>query len=178
MKITIVNVVATMDLGREVDLGILIKAANVTYNPSRYACAYIKGPSTYGKVSVFPTGKLISVGTKSLAQAKQDLDYACGVIAAIFGTDNKNNPIRIRNIICVVEMVRPLDLEVIAKNLESAMYEPEQFPGIIWHPKDFEATILLFSSGKAVVSGLKNTISVAELPNYLTKKLQRYFLIG
>ncbi|MFB6295425.1 MAG: hypothetical protein ABEH66_01115 [Halobacteriales archaeon] len=37
--------------------------------------------------------------------------------------------------------------------LEAVEYEPEQFPGLIYRPTDVETVILLFGSGKTVVTG-------------------------
>lgn len=41
------------------------------------------------------------------------------------------------------------------------VYEPEQFPGGIIKVKEpFKATVLLFASGKAVITGLKSSSQI------------------
>ena len=50
-----------------------------------------------------------------------------------------------------------LDLErlVISLPIEHSEYEPEQFPGLIYHLKDPNVVFLIFASGKCVISGSK-----------------------
>jgi transcription initiation factor TFIID TATA-box-binding protein len=44
----------------------------------------------------------------------------------------------------------PVDLEKAASQLNNAIYEPEQFPGLIIHTEKPKGMILLFASGKFV----------------------------
>jgi transcription initiation factor TFIID TATA-box-binding protein len=48
-----------------------------------------------------------------------------------------------------------IDLEKSTYSLESAMCEPEQFPGLIYRMEDPKVVILLFTSGNIVVTGAK-----------------------
>ncbi len=60
--------------------------------------------------------------------------------------------------------IRPSsDLNVLAigLGLEYTEYEPEQFPGLVFPPDDHPVVILIFASGKVVVTGAKN-IDAAE----------------
>jgi len=52
-----------------------------------------------------------------------------------------------------------LDMEVnleslaITLGLEQVEYEPEQFPAIVYKPRQFDVTLLIFSTGKIIVGG-------------------------
>lgn len=46
-----------------------------------------------------------------------------------------------------------LEALTISLGLENTEYEPEQFPGLIYRPAQFDVTLLVFSSGKVIVGG-------------------------
>ena len=160
LKISIVNVVATAALDRHVDLDSLheLFPHDVVHDQETYGgrVAYFKSKNMHGKVSIFPSGKIISIGTRSTGQAKQELE----LVAKTLNVSLKTEP-EIQNIVATAN----LDLEVDLYNIASlrnikAIYEPDQFPGVIiylpLHEKDVVASILLFASGKLVCVGVKD----------------------
>jgi transcription initiation factor TFIID TATA-box-binding protein len=56
-----------------------------------------------------------------------------------------------------LKMNTSLEKVVLALDPFKTSYEPEQFPGMIY--KDFEVSFLLFSKGKFVLTGAKNSKS-------------------
>lgn len=48
-----------------------------------------------------------------------------------------------------------LNAVTVELGLENTEYEPEQFPSVIYKPNDLPCTILLFSTGKIVITGIK-----------------------
>jgi transcription initiation factor TFIID TATA-box-binding protein len=48
------------------------------------------------------------------------------------------------------------DLNAIALGLENIEYEPEQIPGLVYRIKQPKVVVLIFSSGKLVVTGGKS----------------------
>lgn len=67
MKISIVNVVATAALCQTLDFYKLREHKEISHDSDVYGgrVAYYKTLSMVGRVSLFPSGKMISVGTKS-----------------------------------------------------------------------------------------------------------------
>lgn len=64
---------------------------------------------------------------------------------------------KIQNIVVTANFGKSIDLENIAKK-PRVIYEPEQFSGAILRiDNQHRATALLFGSGKAVITGLKNS---------------------
>jgi len=57
------------------------------------------------------------------------------------------------------------------------MYEPEQFPGLIYRMDDPKVVILLFASGKLVCTGAKKENEVHEAVAKLQKVLEEKDLI-
>jgi transcription initiation factor TFIID TATA-box-binding protein len=63
--------------------------------------------------------------------------------------------IKVQNIVASGVLGGMADLEKAAYMLKHTMYEPEQFPGLIYRMEDPKVVILLFASGKLVCTGAK-----------------------
>ena len=56
-------------------------------------------------------------------------------------------------------------------NLENIEYEPEQFPGLVYRIKDPKIVVLIFSSGKLILTGGKNLEDIKKGLDTLEEKL-------
>lgn len=79
--------------------------------------------------------------------------------------------VKLQNIVARVDLGKAIDLEKIARTTSSTIYEPEQFPAVIWRPKAFGSAILIFSTGKLVVAGLKTFSECRSLPKFIEDNL-------
>jgi transcription initiation factor TFIID TATA-box-binding protein len=79
--------------------------------------------------------------------------------------------ITVQNIVASASLGAELNLELAAYSLENVMYEPEQFPGLIYRMKDPKVVILLFGSGKLVCTGAKKEEDVYRAVNNVMKTL-------
>jgi len=155
-QLSIVNLVATAELRQFVDLERLVEVHGFLYDTAIYRCAYLKDDKTKAKISIFSTGKMISFGTKSYEDAKHDLNYAAKRVADLGLVTRVRINAKLQNIVATGDVGHTLDLERLALMLPNVTYEPEQFPGVIYHAKELEgASILIFASGKVVLAGLK-----------------------
>lgn len=76
-KFKIVNIVAVQNAGFYIDMDKLgFDDCISSYDNERFPGAITKIKGTKGKVTVFHNGNLISVGTRSVKQAKEDLEIA------------------------------------------------------------------------------------------------------
>jgi len=164
-KTAIVNVVATAALNQELDLDELAKFREILHDSVVYGgrVAYFKSPKMKGKVSIFASGKMISVGTKSEEEAFHELEHTKGFliekgfIKSTRSLDRSFLQPKIRNIVVVTEFGKSVNLEELSLR-KRMIYEPEQFPGGIMRiERPFKATVLIFSSGKAVIAGLRSS---------------------
>jgi transcription initiation factor TFIID TATA-box-binding protein len=88
-----------------------------------------------------------------------------------------NKPsIAIQNIVASANLQNSVDLEMAAELLENVMYEPEQFPGLIKRMREPKAVILVFASGKVVITGGKSDKSINKAVNKLYNNLNDYEL--
>jgi len=86
--------------------------------------------------------------------------------------------IQIRNIVASVVLGGFIDLEKTTYSLERTMYEPEQFPGLIYRMDEPKVVILIFSSGKLVCTGAKKEEEVHRAVTKLQETLEEKELIA
>jgi transcription initiation factor TFIID TATA-box-binding protein len=71
---------------------------------------------------------------------------------------------KIENVVATVtlDITEKIDLTIIAKKYADVEYNPERFPGLVMRIDKPKATILVFSTGKMVVTGMRDS-SEAEM---------------
>lgn len=178
-KISIVNIVATATLDSCVNLESLKQCFpyEVVYTPEIYRgrAAYFKSSKMQGKVSIFSSGKMISVGTKSRERAKQELGFVASNLARK-GLAQLKSLVKIQNIVATADLGFRLDLDSIKRVGDTQIiYEPEQFPAaILRFKRPTKVTILLFASGKMVITGLRSSAQIEPI----VQKLQDFIKIN
>jgi len=85
--------------------------------------------------------------------------------------------IQIQNIVASAGLGGYIDLEKSTYSLKRTMYEPEQFPGLIYRMDDPKVVILLFASGKLVCTGAKKESEVHRAVTKLQDTLEEKALI-
>ena len=163
LDINIVNVVASVTLDQKINLLDILKVfRNVEYNPKRFPGLVfrLKRPKT--ATLIFSTGKMVCTGSKSEKQAISAVHKVVRELKAN-GIVILNRPkIVIQNMVASANLHGKIDLEIAADVLDNVMYEPEQFPGLIYRMQDPKTVLLLFSSGKLVCTGAKSAEMVHE----------------
>ncbi len=154
--ISIENVVASATLNQKVDLNAVVKGyPGVEYRPEQFPGLVfrLKRPKT--ATLIFNSGKMVCTGAKSEKEAKRAVmkvvkELKKGGIIIISKPE-----LKIQNIVASAVLGGMIDLEKAAYTLGHTMYEPEQFPGLIYRMEDPKVVILLFASGKLVCTGAK-----------------------
>jgi transcription initiation factor TFIID TATA-box-binding protein len=85
--------------------------------------------------------------------------------------------LKIQNIVASAGLGGMIDLEKAAYTLGRTMYEPEQFPGLIYRMEIPKVVILLFASGKLVCTGAKREQDVYDAVEKLHTLLEEKSLI-
>ena len=176
MELEIVNVVATADLKQPVNLKIISTLPHTIHDQEIYGgrVAYLKTPEMHGKVTIFPSGKLITVGTRSPQQAQEDIQTTGQILLSVDLIEPVELTTNIRNLVAVLTLQQTVDLEKLAQE-NNAIYEPEQFPGAIMKTTRPKATHLVFSSGKIVITGTRNTQELQEAAQEITEKILKTY---
>ena len=174
LELAIVNLVATANLGQPVDLVAVSRIEYVIFDQDIYGgrVAYLKTPDMYGKVSIFSSGKMISVGTRGENEAWHDLEYSRDLLVGEGVVEPVELVVVTRNIVATL-VLEQVDLEALADEL-GAVYEPEQFPAVIYKIENPKTTFLIFGSGKVVILGAKSLGHLNEAAERITDILRRY----
>jgi len=176
--IKIQNVVTTGTLNQKVDLNAVVKGyPSVEYRPEKFPGLVfrLKRPKT--ATLIFGTGKMVCTGARS---AKESRRAILKVVKELKkgGIIIRNKPdLKVVNIVASVSLGGNVDLEKAAYTLEKAMYEPEQFPGLIYRMDEPKVVILIFASGSLVVTGAKKEQDVYDAVQKLHISLEEQNLI-
>jgi transcription initiation factor TFIID TATA-box-binding protein len=159
--VEVVNVVASGSLGSEFDLEAVAEelAAITDYDPNKYPGMYFQFDEDAPLITVYRTGKYIVTGADSKDEAYSMRDRFLGLLAEREMIDSPDDEwFRIQNLVCTAELGKSLNLNALAigLGLESTEYEPEQFPGLIYRPTGVDSVVLLFASGRVVITGSPN----------------------
>jgi len=177
LEINIQNVVASGSLNQKFNLLDIQKVFVTTeYNPKRFPGLVfrLKRPKT--STLIFNSGKMVCTGAKSAKMAKSAIRKVvrelkkAGII--ILGKPQ----ITIQNIVASGNLKGNVDLEMAADLLDNVMYEPEQFPGLIYRMRDPKVVLLIFASGKIVCTGAKSESMVQEAVQKLYGIIDDYAL--
>jgi len=177
-SIRIENVVASATLNQRIDLNAVVKGNPwVEYNPKKFPGLVfrIKRPKT--AILIFSTGKMVCTGAKSEKESKRAIKKVVrelkksGII--IIGKPE----IKVVNMVASANLSGRIELEEATYSLGRTMYEPEQFPGLIYRMDEPKVVILLFASGKLVCTGAKQEEDVYEAVTKLHETLELEDLI-
>ncbi len=161
--VEIQNVVAVASLSQKLDLNAIMKVfRNVEYRPKRFPGLVfrIKRPKT--ATLIFRTGKMVCTGAKSEKMAISTVRKVVRELKKEGFIIRRRPKIEIVNIVGTADVGGEVDLEAASYILDNTMYEPEQFPGLIYRMKEPKVVILIFRSGKLVITGGKGEKLVHE----------------
>ncbi|ORX74904.1 TBP-domain-containing protein [Linderina pennispora] len=142
---TLQNIVATVNLDCRLDLKtIALHARNAEYNPKPKTTALI-----------FASGKMVVTGAKSEDDSKLAARKYARIVQKL-GFPAKFTDFKIQNIVGSCDVKFPIRLEGLAYSHGTfSSYEPELFPGLIYRMVKPKIVLLIFVSGKIVLTGAK-----------------------
>ncbi|WP_018154087.1 TATA-box-binding protein [Methanothermococcus thermolithotrophicus] len=154
-EIKIVNVVVSTQIGTDIDLEYAADILdNAEYEPEQFPGLVCRLSDPKVALLIFRSGKLNCTGAKS----KEDAEIAIKKIIKELkdaGMDIIDNPeVNVQNMVATADLGIEPNLDDIS-TLEGTEYEPEQFPGLVYRLSDPKVVVLIFGSGKVVITGLK-----------------------
>ncbi|XXG65289.1 hypothetical protein AAC387_Pa05g3032 [Persea americana] len=153
---TLQNLVSTVNLDCKLDLkAIALQARNAEYNPKRFAAVIMRIREPKTTALIFASGKMVCTGAKSEAQSKLAARKYARIIQKL-SFPAKFKDFKIQNIVGSCDVKFPIRLEGLALTHSAfSSYEPEIFPGLIYRMKQPKIVLLIFVSGKIVLTGAK-----------------------
>jgi len=177
-EIKVENVVASASLEHGIDLQAVVKAFPlVEYRPDVFPGLVFRTKRPKTANLVFRTGKMVCTGAKSEKEARRALKRVVRKLKKMGMVIRGKLHIKIQNIVASVVLGGKVDLEGFYEMGGKVdlggrmMYEPEQFPGVIYRMEDPRTVILIFSSGKMVCTGAKKEEEVNQAVMKLRQEL-------
>lgn len=141
---------------------IALEARNAEYNPRRFAAVVMRLREPKTTALVFGSGKMVCTGAKDEQASKTAARKYARIIQKL-GFPVQFTNFNIQNIVGSCDVDFPIDLEHIAKkHSEFCSYEPEIFPGLVYRMIDPKIVLLIFVSGKLVLTGAKSKAAIDE----------------
>jgi len=176
--VTIQNVVATAALKQRLDLDTIVRLFPGTeYRPEQFPGLVFRLKKPKTATLIFSSGKMVCTGSKSGRQARK-------AVATVLNELKRNGivivgrpEIQVQNIVASGGFGGSIDLEKTTYSLERTMYEPEQFPGLIYRMGDPKVVMLLFASSNFVCTGAKKEEEVHRAITILQETLENKKLI-
>lgn len=178
--VSVENVVASGSLGIEIDLEAVADELSeiVEYDPEKYPGAYFRFDESAPLITVYRTGKYIITGAGSEEEASATRTEFLQLLA-----DNDIIPetgdewYSIQNYVCMADIGQELNLSALAigLGLEVTEYEPEQFPGLVYRLTDYDCVLLVFASGKVIITGTTDVESAEEVVTNFLDEIDTLF---
>ncbi|CAF0963644.1 unnamed protein product [Adineta steineri] len=161
IKPSLQNIVATANLGCKLDLKrITSQARNAEYNPKRFAAVIMRIRNPRTTALIFQSGKMVCTGGKSENDASQAARRFARIIQKL-GFEVKFSDFKIQNVVGSADLKFKIRLGVLqVAHTNFCRYEPEVFPGLIYQMKELKVALLIFASGKVVLTGAKTRESI------------------
>ena len=153
---TLQNIVSTVNLGCKLDLKkIALHARNAEYNPKRFAAVIMRIREPRTTALIFSSGKMVCTGAKSEEQSRLAARKYARIVQKL-GFEAKFIDFKIQNMVGSCDVKFPIRLEgLVLTHSQFSSYEPELFPGLIYRMVKPRIVLLIFVSGKVVLTGAK-----------------------
>jgi transcription initiation factor TFIID TATA-box-binding protein len=176
--ITIQNVVASATLNQKVDLNAVVKGyPGVEYRPEKFPGLVFRLKSPKTATLIFSSGKMICTGAKSGKESRRAIMKVVKELKKDGIIIISKPDLKVVNIVASASLGGKVDLEKTVSTLRKTMYEPEQFPGLIYRMDEPKVVMLIFASGSLVCTGAKKEQDVYDAVHKLHEILEEQNLI-
>jgi transcription initiation factor TFIID TATA-box-binding protein len=179
--IDIVNVVASTKLAEAFDLPkIEVKLKGAEYDKKKFPGLVYRVKAPKAAFLIFTTGKIVCTGSKNIEDVRTVITTLADTLKSIgFEQIDLDPEIHIQNIVASADLKTDLNLNAVALGLglENIEYEPEQFPGLVYRIKQPKVVVLIFSSGKLVITGGKSPEECEEGARIVKMQLENMGLL-
>ena len=156
---------------------------NCVYDQQKFAAITIRIYRPSCTVLLFTSGKMVLTGCRSFMQCV----LAAHEVVRVLRSTSPGYSFRLRNV-KIQNIVGNVDLRLGSQRLDLgrfhedhsifSTYQRNMFPGLIFRPDNSPVVLLIFSSGKIVITGGKSVCDVADGWNVLWPVVKRYICDG
>jgi len=175
------NVVASSSIGQELDLDdVAFDLDGAEYDPGQFPGVIYRTRDPETTALIFRSGKVVVTGAQSVADTRASVVIVREQFADLGIEVRDDTPVAVQNIVASADLGAKLNLNAIAigLGLEAVEYEPEQFHGLVYRLDDPEVVVLLFGSGKLVLTGGTETEQARRALETVRSDLDSLGLLG
>jgi len=169
------NIVSTVNLGCQLDLReVALRARNAEFNPRRFSAVVMRIREPKTTALIFYTGKVVVTGARSEELSRLAARKYARIIQKL-GFDVRFTDFQVQNIVGSCDVRFPIRLEGLAADHEDdTSFEPELFPGLIYRMEQPKLVLLIFVSGKVVLTGAKSREQIYEAFEHIYPVLMEF----
>ena len=174
-SLRIENIVASGVIADHIDLvEFSNKVENCELNKKRFPGAVYRIKEPKMASLIFSSGKIVLTGVQNTKALTDGLAIIVKSLKEAGIEPLKEPKVKITNMVCSYNLGMSINLNklAISLNVENVEYEPEQFPGLVYRIKEPKIVVLIFSSGKIILTGGKNLEDIKKGLDILEKKLE------
>ena len=166
---------ATLNLACKVDLDKITQTArNAEYNPKRFQAVIMRIREPRTTALIFASGKMIITGARSEEDAMNAGKKYTAIIQKV-GFAVQFTEFKVQNITASCDCGFPIRVEALSlAHANQSTYEPELFPGLVYRMPDPKVVMLIFVSGKIVLTGARSTEALTLAFSKMYLKLLEY----
>ena len=170
------NVVATFTCGKQLDLLRFAQQYSFEFQPSRFAACAIRIKNSFSRSTAlaFSSGKFVVTGCRSESESLLASRKYIGLLNRL-GERLSFIKFRVQNIVSSVDLGRPLLLhKLVKKYTDQVSWENRKFPGAILRDPKSKLVVLVFRSGKCVITGAKSRRQLVREWPALFRKIEEF----
>ncbi len=180
IDIKIENVVANARIANNLDLEYIeSRLEEAMFTKKKFPGLVYRTREPKSAFLIFRSGKVVCTGSKTEEGVREVIDKLAADLRSI-GIEVEEHPdFKVQNIVASANLRRELNLGaiVVGLELEGMEYEPEVFPGLVYRIEEPKSAILIFSSGRLVITGGKTLEDCEKSVEVLLNKLRSLELI-
>ena len=174
------NIVASTKLSDSLDLTLMSeKLPDADYNRKRFPGVVIRMENPKIAALVFGSGKVVLTGAKSQNDLFAGLKNLTAMLKTVYPDIPEDPKCTVQNMVISADLGAHVNLNKIAMSLslDKIEYEPEQFPGLVYRLDDPKTVVLLFGSGKLIITGGKTEEDAKQAVEIIRTNLEKLNLI-
>ena len=179
IPVKIENMVSAITLDIKIDLPKFVgKVKGIEYNANRFPGAIFRVREPKLAMLIFSSGKVICTGARSKKDIKAAVEHLVDKLKeGGIKLDRKptfRKGVDVQNIVASSDVGFKVNLDQLAMECWNTEYEPEQFPGLVYRLDEPKTVMLIFRSGRMIITGAKDPKNIKVAAEKTRQMIQSY----
>ncbi len=178
VSLRIENVVASVKIGDFIDLKKLLEKYQDIEKKENFPGLVVKIKNPKATILIFSSGKMVTTGIRLIKHVPIVVEKVVTKIKNAGIEITMEPEVKIENIVVRGDFHQSINLDMTSLVLNSAIYEPEVFPGLIYKVVNPKVCFLIFSSGRIICTGANNEDVIRASVKKLALDLKKNDVLG